>query len=110
MTARNPDSYGVITGPDTVRFERLLPGPIERVWACLTDSEKRGQWLASGEMEPRVGGAVVLRFENARLSPVGTPVPEKFKKYDRVVTSPQRVTRFEPPRFLGLTWGDEKNP
>jgi hypothetical protein len=25
--------YGTLLGTDTVRFERLLPGPIERVWA-----------------------------------------------------------------------------
>ena len=25
------DGYGVVTEPGTVRFERLLPGPIERV-------------------------------------------------------------------------------
>jgi uncharacterized protein YndB with AHSA1/START domain len=27
------NDYGVIVGPGTVRFERLLPGPIERVWS-----------------------------------------------------------------------------
>jgi hypothetical protein len=26
------NEYGTVTGPDTVRLERLLPGPIERVW------------------------------------------------------------------------------
>jgi len=26
------DDYGIITEPGTIRFERLLPGPIERVW------------------------------------------------------------------------------
>ena len=25
----------------TIRFQRLLPGPVERVWSYLTDSEKR---------------------------------------------------------------------
>jgi hypothetical protein len=27
------DEYGAITRPGTFRIERLLPGPIERVWA-----------------------------------------------------------------------------
>jgi len=31
---------------DTVRFERLLPGPIERVWDHLTDPELRQTWMA----------------------------------------------------------------
>lgn len=34
--------YGVVTEPGTVRIQRVLPGPIERVWAYLTESEKRG--------------------------------------------------------------------
>ena len=50
------NEYGVITHPDTVRLERLLPGPIERVWDYLTDSKKRGTWLATGTMDLRVGG------------------------------------------------------
>ena len=48
--------YGVVTDAGTVRLERILPGPIERVWSYLTESEKRGQWFAAGEMELRVGG------------------------------------------------------
>ena len=45
------DKYGVVIAPNTIRFERLLPGPIERVWAYLTESEKRAKWLASGAMD-----------------------------------------------------------
>ena len=47
--------FGVATTHDTVRLECLLPGPIERVWRYLTESEARGQWLARGEMDLRVG-------------------------------------------------------
>ena len=32
--------------PGTVKMERLLPGPVERVWAYLTESDKRARWLA----------------------------------------------------------------
>lgn len=28
--------YAVRTGDDTVRIQRLLPGPIERLWSYLT--------------------------------------------------------------------------
>lgn len=38
--------YGEKIAEESIRFERLLPGPIERVWAFLTESDKRGQWLA----------------------------------------------------------------
>ena len=58
---------------------RLLPGPIERVWAYLTESDKRGQWLARGEMELFEGGKVQLYFLHEDLSPVPGPVPERFR-------------------------------
>ena len=50
----------------TMRLERLLPGPVERVWAYLTESEKRATWLCGGEFELRVGGRVRLEFDHAR--------------------------------------------
>lgn len=45
-----PDAYGRLVEPTTLKIERLLPGPIDRVWAYLTQSELRRRWLASGEM------------------------------------------------------------
>ena len=70
MTDTAPDTdYGRITAPAEVRFERLLPGPIETVWEFLVDSDKRGQWLASGPMKLKEGGAVELRFRHRDLSP-----------------------------------------
>ena len=65
--------------PRTVRLERILPGPIERVWDYLVDGEKRGEWLCSGEMEPRVGGKVELEFQHSDLS-AEKAYPERFKK------------------------------
>ena len=101
--------YGEIIEPATIRFERVLPGPIERVWEFLTDSEKRGLWLASGAMEPRVGGKLTLAYDNNDLSPDKTPPAEKYQGRGRA-TSQHTITRFEPPRFLGMTWGDPNDP
>jgi uncharacterized protein YndB with AHSA1/START domain len=47
----NPDAYGALIEPTTLKIQRLLPGPIERIWAYLTDSELRRKWLAAGAME-----------------------------------------------------------
>jgi len=61
--------------PSTIRFERLLPGPVERVWAYLTESKKRATWLAAGEFDLRIGGRIELHFDNDKLSddiPKGT--------------------------------------
>jgi uncharacterized protein YndB with AHSA1/START domain len=98
--------FGVVVEPGTVRFERLLPGPIERVWAYLVESDKRGRWLASGAVEPRVGGRVDLHFRHADLSPTAEAVPDKYKQYENGASFVGRVTRFEPPRLLSHTWGE----
>ncbi|HSD91867.1 MAG TPA: SRPBCC family protein [Methyloceanibacter sp.] len=98
------NEYGVVTHPDTVRLERLLPGPIERVWDYLTDSKKRGKWLASGPMDLRVGGKVELTWHHADLS-AEKIAPEKFRKYDGHVMTGQ-ITACDPPHLLSYTFGD----
>lgn len=96
--------FGVVTEARTVRFRRVLPGPIERVWAYVTESEKRGRWLASGPMELRVGGRVELHFRNDDLTPHAETPPEWFKGEHSIHG---HVTRCDPPRLLSYTWGDE---
>jgi uncharacterized protein YndB with AHSA1/START domain len=97
---------GEILDARTVRFERLLPGPIERIWAYLTESEKRRKWLAAGSMDLQTGGRVELRFNNAELTPHNETPPEKYKKNgsSAVVWT---VARCEAPRLLVITWGDK---
>ncbi len=96
---------------DTFRIERRLPGSIERVWSYLVEPDKRSQWLGTGTIEPRVGGAVHLRFHNLDLSPIKEPAPDKHKKVENSGSLHGEVVRFEPPRLLSLTWGDpQKNP
>ena len=95
-----------VLSPTEIRFERLLPGPIETVWSYLVDADKRGEWLASGPLEPRVGGKVVLRFKHANLSPNRAPPPEEYAQMDADGHSGEEtVTAFEPPRRLAFTWG-----
>jgi len=100
--------YAALPEPGTLRFERVLPGPIERVWSYLVDSDKRAQWLASGKMEPRVGAALELKFYHSSLSRKTAPVPEPYKNSEEGQVTQHTVTRFEPPRLLALTWGSGK--
>ncbi len=102
-------NYGHLIQPATVRFERLLPGPIDRVWAYLTDSDKRAQWLAPGQMEPRAGGSVTLHFDHGSLSKEKAPPPQAYEKACGT-NSQHRVTVWDPPRSLGLTWGPADEP
>lgn len=99
------EEYGAAAGPGAVRIERLLPGPVERIWEYLTDGEKRGKWLAAGEMELRVGGRVEHRFRHADLSAEKKP-PEKYAAYEAGHTMYGTVLRCEPPYLLSYTWGD----
>jgi uncharacterized protein YndB with AHSA1/START domain len=100
------NEYGVVTQPRTVQFERTLPGPIERVWSFLTESDERRKWFAAGEMELRVGGRVELRFHHSELSARIEPTPENHKRYEGGHTAIGRITRYEPPRLLSFTWGE----
>jgi uncharacterized protein YndB with AHSA1/START domain len=89
------------TSPEqaTVRLERMLPGPIERVWAYLTDAEKRKTWLASGVFDLRVGGKADLHFDHSNVT------SEKYPEDKRPHDCQGRITRIEPPRLLSFTFG-----
>ncbi len=64
-------------------FDRLLPGPIERVWEHLTVPAKLKAWFGEDStIEPRLGGRVHLMGGHIR----GT------------------VTQWRPPHVLAYTW------
>jgi uncharacterized protein YndB with AHSA1/START domain len=66
-----------------VRFDRLLPGPTERLWAHLTECRKLAGWFGEdGTIEPREGGLVRLMGGHVR----GV------------------VTRYQPQRRLTYSW------
>lgn len=97
--------YGELIDASTMRFERLLPGPIERVWSYLIESDKRARWLCGGDAEPEVGGHVDMHFHNASLSKADDIAPpEKYKDMPEKVSFAGKVTRCEPPRVLAHTW------
>jgi len=96
------DAYGVLTEPATLTIQRRLPGPIERVWAYLTESDLRRRWLAAGEMELTVGAPFEFVWRNDELTDPPGQKPAGFGEEHRMQS---RITELDPPRKLAITWG-----
>lgn len=74
----------------TLVFTRDLKASIDRVWTMLTDRAARADWLFDGTIEPRVGGLVDLHDSHHDIA--------------------GRVTEWEPPHLLALTWSSPDAP
>jgi uncharacterized protein YndB with AHSA1/START domain len=101
--------FGTMIDADTFRIERLLPGPIERVWAYLTESEKRRKWFARGAFDLRPGGRIDLIFQHSELSAEKT-YPQAYKAMENGHVSFGEILRCEAPYLLTFTWGDGSTP
>jgi uncharacterized protein YndB with AHSA1/START domain len=77
-----------------VRAVMRLPTehPASVVWAALTDPGKLASWLAPGEIQLRLGGAVRMAFEHSGV----------------VVDS--RVSAFKPHALLEYSWSGPGEP
>ena len=102
-TNKTLNAYGVLTEPATLTLQRVLPGPIDRVWDYLTKSELRRQWLAVGDMSPRVGSAFELTWRNDELTDPPGQRPDGFSDEHRMSSE---ITEFDPPHKLAFTWGN----
>lgn len=100
---RERDGYGTLVEPTTLRIERVLPGPVERVWSYLTDGELRRQWLAAGAMETKVDSTFELVWRNDELTAPPGRKPEGFGTEHRMQS---RVVECDAPRRLTFTWGE----
>jgi uncharacterized protein YndB with AHSA1/START domain len=99
----NLEAYGVLTEPATLKIQRLLPGPIERVWAYLTESDLRRQWLAAGQMEMKAGAPFEFVWRNDELTDPPGQRPPGFSEEHRMQG---RITELDPPRKLAIAWRD----
>ena len=103
MDANTPDAYGTLIEPTTLKIQRLLPGPIERIWAYLTDSDLRRKWLAAGAMEMKVGAPVEFVWRNGELNDPPSPRPADFPEEHRMQS---RITELDPMRKLSIAWNN----
>ena len=102
-TLTTPDAYGELIEPATLKIQRLLPGPIERIWAYLTESELRRQWLASGDMQPKAGTPFTLTWRNDELT---DPPGQRPAGFGEEHSMDSKIIAFDPPRKLAFTWGE----
>ncbi len=100
--AADPDAYGALSEDATLTLQRLLPGSIDRVWAYLTESDLRRQWLAAGKMEMRIGAPVELVWRNSELMDDPGERPEGFGEEHRMESE---ITELDPPYRLAISWG-----
>jgi uncharacterized protein YndB with AHSA1/START domain len=85
-----------------VRFWRRLPGPIERVWAHLTDPAQLSGWYDAGSViEPREGGAVRLNDGHIRGVVTQWRPPVKFAHTWNVFAPGEAVSAY-PESYLTL--------
>lgn len=89
--------FGTIANTGTIRFERLCPGPAERLWEFLTHPGLVSTWLAHGEIQLKVGGYVELHFGSVGLG---------HARASRVMSGV--VTRCHRPDSLAFYWTDAR--
>ncbi len=104
------DVTAPITRPanDTVRLERILAAPPERVWDFLTKAELRRTWFMGGDDTPGAGEEFELFVDHDNLSDDDVPYPAEYAASKGARMS-EKVIRSEPPRLLETTFGSGKN-
>lgn len=93
--------------PDTIRLERLLDAPADKVWNYLTRAELRQQWFMGGS-DAQPDSEFELLNDHDNLSDDDVPYPESYAPYKGKTWS-ERVIRFDPPRLLETTFQGGKN-
>lgn len=95
-------AYGQLVEPTVLKLERLLPGPVERVWDYLTQSELRRQWLASGVMDLSPGTEFEFVWRNDELTDPPGARPDGMGAENRMTC---KILDVDPPRRLFISWG-----
>jgi uncharacterized protein YndB with AHSA1/START domain len=102
------NEYAEELNTNTIRFERLLPGPIERVWDYLYDEKKRSEWFASGIMPANPGETFEMRFKHSEYSPNQSTPPDRMREVDENGHSSTNILlKCEPPHLLAFTFGPQ---
>ena len=84
-------TYETINGTPAVRFERVYPHAVERVWRMITVPEEMAAWFPSTvEVDLREGGEMAFSFPEHDVEPMKG-----------------RVLELDPPRVFAFLWGED---
>lgn len=68
--------------PDRIEREIMLPVPVDRVWAALTDPAGIASWFCSGaEIDLRPGGAMTFLFGDEGRCPAIIEVVDPMRRF-----------------------------
>ena len=105
MSLTQEENFGHVIAPRVIEMQRLLPGPIERIWDYLTRSDLRRQWLASGDMDLKVGAPCELVWHHDETTTPPGKRPDTMPSSESHL--PSRITQCDPPHKLGfMLWND----
>jgi uncharacterized protein YndB with AHSA1/START domain len=96
------EDFGTIKDLAALTIQRMLPGPIDRVWSYLIDSDLRRKWLAAGEMKLHADAPFEFVWRNDELTTPSGKRPEGFAAEQRMQS---RIIEVDPPRKLVIAWG-----
>jgi uncharacterized protein YndB with AHSA1/START domain len=88
-----PERFTQVINGHTLRIERDLPGPIERVWSYLTTADGMERWIARCEIPSVVGAEFSWQWSG-----------ETGGRFDG------RVRVFDPPHVLEYAWVETGAP
>jgi uncharacterized protein YndB with AHSA1/START domain len=98
-------NFGERLDRTTVRFKRLLPGPIERVWAHLVEPDKRMQWFCGGDFDLKPGGVATFNFDHRRIT--DDKPPKKHEHHGGEINFEGEIVEAAEPRLLVFDWPEE---
>jgi uncharacterized protein YndB with AHSA1/START domain len=94
--------------PDTIRLERTLDAPVEKVWRYLTEADLRRSWFMGGTDAGANGEFEVLVDHDNLSEDDDVAYPESYAEFKGAVWS-EKVLRFEPSKLLQTTFQGGKN-